>query len=266
MLKFLRLATVILLIMLFVIPAGCVGLVLLRAPGARTRALARMTMAGSRVILFVLGFRIKTVGEPPKATGLLVSNHTSYMDVLVLYSVRPTVFIAKKEVKGWPFIGLIAALCGTVFIKRESKRSSVDSLAEVERVLGYGVEVVVFPEGTTSDGSSVHNFSSLFFESAVRANAPVVLATVAYRQEGGRSNVPWYADMPLFRHFLKMADSWKTQAFVRFNATLHPEDIIGNADERRKKLAATSRHIVADGLEALKADYALAFNDAHHLR
>src|SRR6266516_123787 len=129
---------------------------------ARTQRLhARATWLHrwSRFACRVMGIRVTTRGSMP-LSGLLVSNHLSYLDVLVLSSIRPCVFVAKRDVSAWPLFGWLARAAGTIFVDREHRLSSSAVVDLVRATLASGSVVVLFPEGTSSDGSTVLPFKS----------------------------------------------------------------------------------------------------------
>ena len=114
------------------------------------------------------------------SSGLLVSNHLSYLDIVVLSSIRPCVFVAKRDVARWPLFGWLAHAAGTIFVDRE-RRFSTEFVNGIHEAIAAGLPVVLFPEGTSSDGSTVLPFKSALLESAVQLRSPVAAA---------RSNTP----------------------------------------------------------------------------
>lgn len=104
---------------------------------------------------------------------LLVANHVSWVDMVVLQSLRPTRFVAKSEVRAWPVIGAIATRCGTVYVERSRMRSTADVSARLRDLLLAGETVTVFPEGTTTDGTEVKVFRASLLQSAIEAQARV---------------------------------------------------------------------------------------------
>lgn len=112
--------------------------------------------------------------------GLVVSNHLSWLDILVLQSLIPGVFIAKSEVRRWPVVGFLAAACSTIFVDRRSARSARTMVEHSTAAMGQGYAVVVFPEGTSSNGQDLGSFHANIFESAIRANASVQLLILKY--------------------------------------------------------------------------------------
>jgi len=114
--------------------------------------------------------------------GLVVCNHLSWLDVLVMQSLLPVTFVAKREVRHWPLIGYLARGAGTVFVDRARARSAQAMVERTADAMRQGQAVVVFPEGTSSDGSQLGRFHANIFESALRARAPVHTLALQYRQ------------------------------------------------------------------------------------
>ena len=125
----------------------------------------------------VLGIRIRTHGSMP-SSGLLVSNHLSYLDIVVLSSIRPCVFVAKRDVARWPLFGWLAHAAGTIFVDRERRFSSPKVVNGIRDAIAGGSVVVLFPEGTSSDGSTVLPFKSALLESAVQLRSPIAAASI----------------------------------------------------------------------------------------
>src|SRR5271155_4103497 len=113
---------------------------------------ARWLHRSCKLVLRRLGFGLRVLGETPKA-GLIASNHLSYLDILFYGATVPCVFVAKFEVRSWPLLGLLAALGGTFFIDRRSTASAAEAAERIETLLASGIMVLVFPEGTSSDGA-----------------------------------------------------------------------------------------------------------------
>ncbi|PYJ32673.1 MAG: 1-acyl-sn-glycerol-3-phosphate acyltransferase [Verrucomicrobia bacterium] len=175
------------------------------APAHRLHARAGWLHRWSRFASRVVGIRITTRGAMPPS-GLLVSNHLSYLDVIVLSSIRPCVFVAKRDVAGWPFFGWLARAAGTIFVDREQRLSSPAVVDLVRATLASGSVVVLFPEGTSSDGSTVLPFKSALLESAVQLRCPVASASIQYALDDGSvaDEVCYWRDMTLVPHLLNL--------------------------------------------------------------
>src|SRR5438093_7442953 len=131
----------------------------------------------SRFACRVLGIRVTTRGSMPQS-GLLVCNHISYLDVVVLSSIGRRVFVAKRDVAAWPLFGWLAHAAGTIFVDRERRLSSPVVVGLIRNAIASGSVVVLFPEGTSSDGTTVLPFKSALLESAVQLRCPVAAGAV----------------------------------------------------------------------------------------
>lgn len=193
------------------------------------RALARKSDAGSRAevlhrwsrrILSCLRVQLSVLGTVP-TRGMIVSNHLSYLDILVFSSVARCSFISKSEIKSWPVVGWIARMTGTIFIDR-SRRSQTHSLQpQVQNRLASGVLVLLFPEATSTDGQEILPFRSSFFESAVAATAPITAAYLSYELPDGDGDpvmdIAYWGDMTLIPQFFKLLTKSRIKAIVGFS-------------------------------------------------
>ncbi len=134
---------------------------------------------------------------------MVVSNHVSWLDIYVINAWRPTPFVAKSEIAGWPVIGFLATAIGTVFIQRERRGDAKRIVDQLSNVLKNDGLVCLFPEGTTGDGRTVMPFHANIFQAAVSADAPVQPICLLYErphagQRGEQSMAPAYiGDMSL---------------------------------------------------------------------
>jgi 1-acyl-sn-glycerol-3-phosphate acyltransferase len=153
----------------------------------------------------VLGIRVTTYGSMPPS-GLLVCNHLSYLDVIVLSSIGPCVFVAKHDVAGWPFFSWLARAAGTIFVDREHPLAAGFAVNQIRAAITTGLPVVLFPEGTSSDGSTVLPFKSSLLESAVQLRCPVAAAAIEYALDDGSvaNEVCYWRDMTLLPHLLNL--------------------------------------------------------------
>jgi lyso-ornithine lipid O-acyltransferase len=161
-----------------------------------------------RFVRKLLGITLNINGALPNGGQcLIVSNHVSWIDIVVLSAVAPLSFVAKREVATWPFFGWLAKLQRTVFVDRERRHSTKHSRTELETRLALGDRIVLFPEGTSHDGASVLPFKSSFFAAATAPDISIVPVTLVYKQHWGlplarrnRGLFAWYADMDLIPH------------------------------------------------------------------
>lgn len=148
-----------------------------------------------------LGFHIRVHGEIPR-NGLIVSNHVSYLDILALSTAATTAFVSKKEVAGWPLFGALAKMGATIFVDRERRGAVSDVAGEMHEHLDAGVPLVLFPEGTSTDGSHVLPFRSSLFEPVVKLACPLTACGLRYSLAGGSvpDEVAYWGDMSLAPH------------------------------------------------------------------
>jgi len=179
--------------------------------------------------------RIEVTGKPPEPPFFLVTNHVSYTDIAALRAVVTGIFVAKAEVRGWFLAGRICRDIGTIFIDRTNKRDIPRAGEEILERLDAGEGVVVFPEGTSTEGKEVLPFNSSFFEFAARADLPVHYAALGYAVSDGElpasKVVCWGEDISFFAHMWRLFKLPEYTAFVRFG----DQPIM---DHDRKKLAA----------------------------
>jgi 1-acyl-sn-glycerol-3-phosphate acyltransferase len=145
---------------------------------------------------------------------LVVANHLSYLDVLILSAAMPCFFVAKAEIDRWPFFGKAARTGGTLFIDRSSLASAEKVSEMISERLRLSVPVLFFPEGTSTDGSSLLRFHSRLFEPAIAAGAQVTAAAVRYVIEDGtpERKLCWYGDEAFATHL------WKALGVAGFSA------------------------------------------------
>ena len=169
----------------------------------------------SKGCLDALGVKVGLQGEIP-TDGLIVSNHLSYLDVLTIASLAPCIFVSKADVKSWPVFGRLATNGGTIFVKRESKTDAHRVARELEDALRSGVRVVLFPEGTSSNGEKVLRFHAPLFEAAVRANAKITPSALLYEMRDGdpARDICYWGDMTFGTHFINLLKKTGIQARV----------------------------------------------------
>ncbi len=172
----------------------------------------------SRRTLKMFSVTPKVYGTVP-TRGLLISNHLSYLDVMVISSVTSAVFVAKKEIRTWPIMGICARMGGTLFIDRERKMHVGEMTDEIQNSLDSGTVVVLFPEGTSTDGKDVLPFRSALLQPAARRTQPLSVACLEYiLKEGDASDeVCYWGDHEFFPHMMNLLGRESFQASVHFS-------------------------------------------------
>ncbi|MDZ4282643.1 MAG: lysophospholipid acyltransferase family protein [Hydrogenophaga sp.] len=137
--------------------------------------------AWSRQMLTILGVELVVQGEAPAHGPLLmVSNHISWLDILVLNAAHPSRFVSKADVKSWPLLGSLITGAGTLYIERESRRDAMRVVHHMAERLRAGDILTVFPEGTTGDGRTLLPFHANLLQAAITANAPVLPLALSF--------------------------------------------------------------------------------------
>lgn len=194
-----------------------------RPPAEQLHARARWLQRACRRTLRIFRTDLEISGPIP-ANGFMVCNHLSYLDILVIGACTPAVFVAKREVQGWPVFGWFARLAGTVFVHRES-RTHVGQVADaMAAALARGALVVLFPEGTSSNGQTVLPFRSSLLEPAARLAQPVTAAWIGYELADGDvgEEVCYWKDMTLLPHLLNLLGKRQVRARLRFQRVPAP--------------------------------------------
>ncbi|MEK6398212.1 MAG: lysophospholipid acyltransferase family protein, partial [Terriglobus sp.] len=171
----------------------------------------------ARLILRFLQCHVEMRGAVP-ARGLIAANHISYVDVLVLASLRPCLFVAKSEVRTWPLIGLLCERAGVLFLDRTSMRAAAAANRTIADALRTGMTVVVFPEGTTSAGDTMLPLHAALFQSALDSKEPIIPTWITYSEEQ-RERIAYYGDATLMPHLLQLMRVREMRANVQFRTT-----------------------------------------------
>lgn len=154
------------------------------APSTRRRLKQRW----SHRILDILGVRLDAgpIDAPPGC--LVVANHISWLDIFAIHSVRPSSFIAKAEIRGWPFVGWLAERNDTVFLRRGSRGHARDINREIDARLAAGRDVAVFPEGMTTDGTVLLGFHAALLQPAIETGRPILPLALSYHEDRADDN------------------------------------------------------------------------------
>lgn len=198
-----------------------------------------------RILCYLLRIRVRIIGEPVRdRAALFVSNHVSWADILAIGSVLPVAFVSKSEVANWPLVGTTARLQRTVFVDRARRSQTGDAIAEMVKRLEDGTSVVLFAEGTSSDGNRVLPFRSALIgavrEAGARAQGGVLIQPMAisYTALHGipmghqhRPLVAWYGDLDFMPHIKALIARGAVDAIISYG-----EPLIADAGTDRKVL------------------------------
>lgn len=255
-----RVRTICVLLVLF-IATPLPGLVQMVAVRRRSALAYRIPVIYHKIVCRLLDVRITTIGEPvTPGPCLLASNHISWLDIPVLSALFPACFIAKSEIDNWPIFGWLARMQQTLFVSRERRSATAKFNQAMQRRFAAGEHLVLFPEGTSSDGNRVLPFKTALF-GAIKTGAdrsdeditvPIQPVSIAYTKFHGlpmgrdiRPTFAWYGDMEIVPHLWRALCSGPCDVTVQFHNLLDIKQF-----ENRKQLARYSEQTVRRGMLA----------------
>ncbi len=207
----------------------------------------------------MLGLQVRVVGAPARQVPgqrpiIYVCNHSSWLDIPALGGLLRACFVSKDDVAGWPIVGTIARLGRTVFVSR-SRQGIGRERDQMQERLRAGDGLILFPEGTSSDGARVLPFHSSFFAAAYGEVSPLIQpVSIVYDRLAGlpvghssRAVFAWYGDMELAPHVWRLAQWRGKRVTLLFHAPIDPAD-----HASRKALSQATWQVVADGAAALR--------------
>ena len=205
----------------------------------------------SRWLCRILAIRVRVLGPRGHGTFLIAANHVSYLDILVLGTLHPSHFVAKREIRSWPLFGWISRAAGTLFVDRESPRDAVRVIRDMREVLAAGIPITLFPEGGTSAGETVQPFQAALLEPAARAELPCYGASVSYDTPGSSlppaRTIVWSNGENFVKHLARIMQLSRIEATINIS----PEPV---SSTDRKVLARTLWQHVHDTYVPLRTD------------
>jgi 1-acyl-sn-glycerol-3-phosphate acyltransferase len=187
-----------------------------------------------------LRVEIDVIGEFPER-GAVISNHLSYLDIVVFAALHPCVFVSKAEIQEWPVLGWMTTMAGTVYVARGHGGSAVKARGGMQAAADAGLPVIFFPEGTTTNGSELLKFHSGLLAQAMEERQPVTAAYVRYSLGPGNEagitvadDVCYWGDAQMLPHIFRLLGLRGLRAEVRFA----DGPIVFSSDAMHRKLAA----------------------------
>lgn len=219
----------------------------------------KLFLKWNRGICNIFHSTISTHGDMQTEPTLYVMNHISWFDIPVLASQQPLHFLSKAEVKNWPLIGWLANRAGTLFIQRGRHGAAQKSLEEITACLQGGGSVVIFPEGTTTDGKDVRKFHARLLQAAIQAQVKIQPVAIRYPHAlGVNPDVPYIDDMTFMDSLFGLTRANPLQVELHFLPPINihllhesqtetaPEDIVGP-----RQLALLSQTAISNHLKSL---------------
>jgi len=196
-----------------------------------------------RILHVVLGSKITVYGKEPITSGLIISNHRSYFDPLIILRNILAYPIAKKEVESWPLIGNVCKTTGVIFVKREDKESRNKTMNKIRLVLKNGFSILNTPEGTTHIEPTTIKFKPGAFLLATQLGVPVIPVAVDYKN----LDDAWIGDDTFVPHFLRCFGKWQTEIKVSYLEPIYSNDV--------EELIATTKKKIDEELIRFRKDW-----------
>ncbi len=227
------------------------GISILRLP--RWKIVTGLMKTFTGMLRNLLNVRIAVEGkENVVAAGghYIVCNHLGYLDGIVLGSLFPVIFVTKLQVKRWPVIGQLLTLLGTIFVDRENKNGIASIVDGISLALSGGANVLIFPEGTSTNGERLHPFQSSFFAAPLMARSPVVPLTLSYKSidhqpvtAANRDRIYWYGDMSFAPHLWDLLGTKRIDVSVKIHPKIDTLQL-QNASQGRKELSQACYDVI----------------------
>ncbi len=206
---------------------GVIAKKVIRNQNERLKYFTKNVSKRSKEALGRLNFDVQVKGFDKELMSrenfLLVCNHMSYLDILVVSSVLPSVFVTSNDLKESGFLGTLAELGGSIFIERRNRSQIEKDLEQMTATLKDGFNIMIYPEGTSSNGDSVLPFKKSLLMSAVFAGKDIIPVCLKYREINGKAFSPenrdqicWYGDMDFIPHFLQLLKTKKVVVELEF--------------------------------------------------
>lgn len=173
------------------------------------------------VLNSLLGIRLQIYGVPPVVQGLIVANHRSYFDPIIMLNHRQTFPVGKKEVESWPLIGYICKISGVIFVDRKDPESRQNTCESIKKALNQGHSVINFPEGTTHVAPTTIAFNYGSFAMATKIEAAVIPIAIDYKEKTDA-----FVDNDTFiPHFIKCFGKSTTEIKMTYFPPLYSDDV-----------------------------------------
>lgn len=180
----------------------------------RWKIISRLNRIYTLLLRSILNIKVTVTGDEgqlERGGYVIIANHVGYIDGIVLGSIFPIVFVSKKEVRSWPIVGQWNILCGSIFIDRQHKGQVGLLVREMSRKLRQEANILLFPEGTSTNGERMLPFQTVPLAAPLRSRSVIVPTTLAYKSiddtqvsPANRDMIYWYGDMDFMSHFWKL--------------------------------------------------------------
>lgn len=209
---------------LFIFPTATIGTVLLtivyKLFHVSEKRLSNVILSWARNMRFLMNVKVDVEGEIPNIAAVIVSNHRSYLDVIMIPCNNTFAFVAKASVKKWPLIGYGATNVSTIWVDRDDPDSRKNTRLAILDRLKDGKSIIIFPEGTTHIGPEVLPFKPGMFHAAAGNNIPVIPVALEYQKPG----MAWVGDDTFLGHFFREFHTKTIRVKVKFGEPMISDD------------------------------------------
>ncbi len=264
--RILKLIIIVLSFLVFLVLAFVVQIaVTFIRPSSRWHTINRLTCGLIKFLRNVLGIRVNLEGHPEylnEQGNFLISRHIGYIDGIILGALTPLTFISKKEIGDWPLIGKVVQISGTIFVDRQNRSRICHCLRKMAGRLKDQINLLIFPEGTSTDGSKVLPFQAPFFSVPIMTRSAIVPITIEYHRLDGKTIAPENRDEICWYNHMKFAPHlWNLLRFRRIDVRVVVHEKIStetyrNTSEDRKKLAQRCHQALVNFVK----EHSTAFN------
>lgn len=207
--------------------------------------LNRIVSFYSKILCAIINIKIHfdLAGVDSQKNYFIVANHLSYLDILVVTTLIPTSFVTSIEMKNTPLLGQICQLAGCLFVERRSRKNISGEIKEIEQALTAGLNVMVFPEATSTNGEKILDFKRSLFQAPISSKSNILPLTFNYTciddepvSAANRDLVCWYGDMEFFPHLYDLCHLQKIEVRVSKAEEINQPHII-NCTQKIRDLA-----------------------------
>jgi 1-acyl-sn-glycerol-3-phosphate acyltransferase len=223
----------------------------------RWQVLNHLTCVLIQCFRWLLGIKITIDGDKKllsEGGQLIISRHIGYIDGLVLGGMVPLTFVSKSEIRKWPLIGWVVRVSGTIFVDRQNKSRILQPLRDMESRLKEDLNVLIFPEGTSTDGTRMNPFQTAFFAAPIAARADIIPIIIEYCRIDGKTLDPdskeivcWYGTKPFFSHLWNLLKYKRIDVRVTVKEKIRTADY-SNTSADRKRLSQHCHDVIRNSV------------------
>lgn len=227
----------------------------------RWKIISRLNRNYTLLLRLILNIRVTVTGDEgqlERGGYVIIANHVGYVDGIVLGSIFPILFVSKREVKSWPIVGQWNVLCGTIFINRQRKVQVASLIRQMTRKLKQEANLLLFPEGTSTNGEEMLPFQTVPFAAPLRNRSIIVPVTVTYKTiddqpvtTANRDSVYWYGDMEFVTHFWDLLALRGIEVLVTIQPKIECFRYSDNSAGRKKLAEECYNRVLGRGTEEI---------------